>query len=83
MKQKFSPKDPSLAGKNCTMFFTFRYPQCVIREQIHLAGVYLEESLDLMTGPGLEKGVKMESFAPLTPGNVFSLVSSLAGGGPL
>ena len=82
MKQKFSPKDPSLAEKNCSVFFTFGYPQCVIREQIYL-GVYLEESLDLMTGPRLEKGVKMESFAPLTSGNVFSLGSRLAGGGHL
>lgn len=83
MKQKFSPKEPSLAEKNCGVFFTFRYPQSVIREQIYLEGVYLEESLDLMTGPGLEKGVKVESFAPLTSGNVFSLGSSLAGGGHL
>lgn len=34
MKQKFSPKDPSLAERNCSIFFTFscflgRYPQCV------------------------------------------------------
>lgn len=53
------------------------------KEQIYLEGVYLEESLGLMTGPGLEKGVKMESFAPLTSGSVFSLGSSLAGGGHL